>query len=68
MHQNLEEVKHLHLSGPGHSLILLGLSSPWMSYSEGSHQSPSGGTSLAIRTNRITVCELTAVYVRVSDP
>ena len=47
MHQNLEEVKHLHLSGPGHSLTLLGLSSPWMSYSEGSHQSPSGGTSLA---------------------
>ena len=47
MHQNLEEVKHLHLSGPGHSLTLLGLSSPWMSYSEGPHQSPSGGTSLA---------------------
>ena len=62
MHQNLEEVKHLHLLGPGHSLTLLGLSSSWMSYSEGSHQSPSGGTSLA--TNRITICELTAVCAR----
>ena len=47
MHQNLEEVKHLHLSGPSHSLSLLGLSSPWMNYSKESHQSPSGGTSLA---------------------
>ena len=47
MHQNVEEVKHLHLSGPGHSLSLLGLSSHPRSYSEESHQSPSGGTSLA---------------------
>ena len=35
------------MSGPGHSLTLLGLSPLNELYSERSHQSPSGGTSLA---------------------